>query len=176
MDIWVPIAADACDGPVHGCGSGRWLNLLLRLFIAYLILAALCWIELGFRKKSVDVEAKVELAGAGPKNTVWVRYHFRDPVTGKPRMGTEVVNPDRAPVGQTAIVEYIPGEYPWSRLKSEARPGLPSFFFWLNVIFAAAFAGLLGYIAWEANHPLVKRKRVRIPYHPDPSRKRWNIA
>jgi hypothetical protein len=176
MDAWVPIASDACSGPVHGCGSGRWLGLFFRLLIAYLILAALCWIELGFRDKSVDVEANFEIAGAGPKNTVWVRYHFRDPVTGKPRMGTEVVHPDRVPAGQTTTVEYIPGEFPSSRLKSEARPEIPPIFFWLNVVFVTGLAGLIGYIAWEANRPLVKRKRGRIPYHPNPSRKRWNIG
>jgi hypothetical protein len=177
---WVHAAADFC-GPDYGCGSGRWMRLTVKLVIAYFTLAALCWIELKFRQQSIDLEARVEIVGDGPRKcgspaTLRVRYHFHDPLTGKPRMNTELVNRDRAPVLGTATVEYVPGEYPMSRLKSEAHPAAPSIFLWVNAVFFSGVAGLLGYIAWEANRPIGGRKRRRIPWHPDTSPKRWTIV
>lgn len=179
-ELWVDTAGDYCSSDL-GCGRGLWYRLAFRLFIVYLFLATLCWIELKFRKESIEVDARFEIVGSGPShrgtcNSVNVRYNFTDPVTGKPRMNTEVVRMDRVPSGRITTVEYIPGEYPWSRLKSEAYTGTPALFLWVNVIFFTGVVGLIGYIAWEANHPIGGRKRHRIPRNPVRSPKRWTIA
>ncbi len=155
------------DSALSSCGDGptpaTWSRLFLKLGVAYVALAALSCTECSFRDQSVEVEGRVEPVGAGPKpNTLMVRYHFTDPVTHKPRMNTTRLPVHLVPNTPTAIVQYIPGEMPSSRLKVETRSEMPSVFFWVNVVFGVAAMGLIGYIAWEANHPIQRpRNRCR---------------
>ena len=69
-------------------------------------------------------------------------------------MNTVTVPERLAPAGPLASIEYISGQYPSSRLKSQARPEIASVFFWLNVILLGSIAGLIGYIVWEAHCPI----------------------
>ncbi|HET6425623.1 MAG TPA: hypothetical protein VFG20_18180 [Planctomycetaceae bacterium] len=159
-DSWADSALESCN---DGCGDVRWIRLTLKIIIAYISLAALSCAECAFRDESVEVEGLVEAIGRGPKpHMVLVRYEFTDPVTHRPRVSTTHLPERLVPKTQTATVQYIAGDMPSSRLKIETRTTVPSVFFWVNVVFAIAVTGLLGYLAWEANHPIPRpRNRVR---------------
>lgn len=145
------IAADCCS---HDYGRPSWGRVIFKLVVLYGMLATACWIECRFRSQGIELDASVEIVGGGPKNSRLVRYRFQDPMTGLPRMNTVSVPEHMAPQTQNVRIEYIPGTYPTSRLKSSALPWTPSLFFWINVVFFTAAAGVIGFVAWEANHPL----------------------
>lgn len=145
------IAADCCS---HDFGRPSWGRVIFKLVVLYGMLATACWIECRFRSQGIELDASVEIVGGGPKNSRLVRYRFQDPMTGLPRMNTVSVPEHMAPQTQNVRIEYIPGTYPTSRLKSSALPWTPSLFFWINVVFFTAAAGVIGFVAWEANHPL----------------------
>ncbi len=157
-DGWVDVASGLCEPDYQRQTPVR---LVIKLIVLYIVFAAVCWGESLFRRHGIELEATVETVGAGPKGDRRIRYHFRDPVTGMARMNTVSVREDLAPRGQTALIEYIPGDVPSSRLKIQARPYVISVFFWLNVVLLSAIGGLLGYIAWEANRPIARSSERR---------------
>jgi len=151
LDGWADCATDYCS---HDSGRPTWSRLAIKLFLAYLILAAACWTESRFRKEGIELEARVELVGQGPKGSQLVRYHFRDPMTGTPRMNTVGLPRNQELPKRTALIEYIPGEFPSSRLKIQARPYCINLFVWMNIVFIAAATGFIIYVAREANRPI----------------------
>ena len=90
-------------------------------------LAAMCYTESRFRKHAIELVARTEVIGAGPKCSQLIRYHFHDPVTGAARMNTVTIPRNQKPPSATALIEYIPGEYPTIRLNEQARPACISF-------------------------------------------------
>ena len=151
FDGVMDVGADYCS---HDCGRPSWGRVVFKLVVLYLMLATACWVECRFRGQGIELDASAEIVGAGPKNSRLVRFRFQDPTTGLPRMNTVSVPEHLAPQAQTVRIEYIPGQYPTSRLKSSAVPWMPSLFFWVNVVFFTAVAGVIGFVAWEANHPI----------------------
>jgi hypothetical protein len=159
-DGWTDIGTDYCSQ--HDCRPTAW-KLVIRLVIMYAILATMSLCESRFRSRGIELEARVETVGAAPKGGLLVRYHFRDPVSGLPRMNTVTVPKNLAPQGPTAPIEYIPGEYPTSRLKSQAKPVITTVFFWLNAILLAGIAGVIGFIVWEGHRPIRRSSERRCP-------------
>ena len=165
-DNWADHALDQCGSDYGRPLSGRFL---FKLVFVYIILGTMCHTEQLFRAHSLEVEAKVETVGEvrgggrRPQECLLIRYHYHDPATGQLRQNTVQVPKTRSPVGPTTTIEYIPGQPPRTRLKEQARPILISVFFWLNVLFALAIAGLIGMIAWEANHPIARSSERRSP-------------
>ncbi len=159
-DTCADSALDSCSDGVGCITRGR---LVLKIAIAYVALAALCWMERDFRFHSQEVEGRIEIVGTVPKNNMTrVRYHFTDPVTHQSRMNTTALPAHLVPRTQTAVVQYIPGDFPSSRLKIETRSGIPPLFFWLNVVFGMGIVGFVSYLAWEAHRPIPRPKnRVR---------------
>jgi hypothetical protein len=157
LDGWTDVALDRCGSDYGRPSSGR---LLFKLVMLYIVLAVLCHSECLFRKHAIELEAKVETigevrcGGRRPQTCMLIRYHYRDPITGKPRFNTVTVPKNLSPAGPAATIEYIPGEPPSTRLKAQARPAVISIFFWVNVVLLTAIAGVIGCIAWEANHPI----------------------
>ncbi len=151
------VATDFC---AHDCGRPSWGRLVLKSVVLYVILATACYIECRFRRESIELDASVEIVGGGPKNNRVVRYCFRDPTNGLPRMNTVTVPEHLSPKTTTARIEYIPGVYPTSRLKSSSLPWAPSVFGVVNALFFGGIACVIGSVIWEANHPL-PGKRIR---------------
>ena len=151
LDGWADTLADCSS---NHCGRPSWSKVVCRLVLLYLVMAAMCYTETRFRKHGIELQARTEVIGAGPKCSKLVRYHFHDPVTGIARMNTVTIPRHQNPPGATALIEYIPGEYPTSRLKDQARPGCVSFFFWMNIVYFACVVGFIGYLAYEANRPI----------------------
>lgn len=141
-------------------GRQKWPGIVIRLILLYLVLAGACWTESQFRSHGIDVEAKIEVIGVGPKETQLVRYTYPDPTTNLPRMNTVTLGRGVKVPGAIDIIEYIPGEYPTSRLKIQARPLAFSLFAWLNVIYAGCVMGFLWYLARQANRP-IRRRPIR---------------
>jgi len=169
LDSWNDLAVDYCCSDAGPPRSGR---LLLKLIIFYIVLAALCHTECLFRQHGIELEAKVETVGQvrtggrHPRDCLLVRYHFSDPFTGKPRFNTVTIPKNHAPTGTTATIVYVAGEPPSTRLKIQERPFVIDLFFWVNVIFLAAIAVVIGRIAWEANHPIQRSSERRVPVLP----------
>lgn len=151
FDGAMDFGADYCS---HDCGRPSWGRVVFKLVVLYVMLATACWIECRFRGQGIELDASAEVVGPGPKNTRLVRYRFQDPTTGLPRMNTVRVAEHMTPQTQTVRIEYIPGLYPTSRLKSLAVPWMPNLFFWVNAVFFTVLAGVIGFVAWEANHPI----------------------
>ena len=144
-------------------GSSWRFRITIRLVIAYIVLAIASFAESQFCSRGMELEARIETVGQAGNGDLRIRYHFRDPLTGAPRMNTVVVHDDQVPRGQSATIEYIPGEMPTSRLKSQARPQVLHWFFWVNVVFVAGIAGMVGFIAWEGMRPIPKSSERRCP-------------
>lgn len=157
LDSFMDFGADYCS---NDYGRPSWGRVLFKLAVLYLMLATACWVECRFRREGIELDGSVETVGSGPKNLRLVRYRFRDPTTGLPRMNTVYVPEHMTPETQTVRIEYIPGIYPTSRLKSSALSSAPSIFFCINVVFALVVAGVVGFVAWEANHP-IPSNRIR---------------
>ena len=145
------VAADVCS---NDSGRPTLWRLVIKLVIVYAILAMISLAESRFRAQGIELQANVETIGRNLKGELLVRYHFRDPVTGLTRMNTVTVPEHLAPRGLVATIEYIPCEYPSSRLKGQARPEIASVFFWVNVVLLSSIASLIGYIIWEMHHPI----------------------
>jgi hypothetical protein len=155
-------AVGCCE---HDCGRPSWSKLALRLAVLYVVLASMCWVESRFRNQGVVVRGTADIVGGGPKNTRLVRYQFHDPQSGALRVNTVTVPECAAPKTAAVAIEYIPGEYPRSRLLTQARPEAIPIFFWVNIVFGIGALGLVGYLAWEANHTLPRestRQRARM--------------
>ncbi len=149
----------------HDCGRPSWGRVAFKLALLYVALASLCWIESRFRQHGIQVQGTAEIVGGGPKNTRLVRYQFHDPQTGALRVNTVTVPESAAPKSAAVAIEYLPGEYPRSRLRAQARPEAIPIFFWVNIVFGIGVLGLVGYLAWEANHTLPRestRQRARM--------------
>ena len=157
LDGWIENVADCSS---NDFGRPTWLKVFIRLFLLYLVLAAMCYTESRFRKHAIELVARTEVIGAGPKCSQLIRYHFHDPVTGAARMNTVTIPRNQKPPSATALIEYIPGEYPTSRLKEQARPGSITIFYWMNLVYCACAAGFIGYLAWEANRPICRTSRA----------------
>lgn len=156
--------ADFSGSFAHGDQGLSWpYRIMTRLVIAYILLSVSSYAESQFRSRGIELEARVETVGQDRNGGLRIRYHFRDPVTEAPRMNTVVVPDNQVPTGQTATIEYIPGEIPTSRLKSQARPQVLHWFFWVNVVFVAGIAGMVGFIAWEGMRPIPKSSERRCP-------------
>ncbi len=147
-----------CDCSSNYFGRHSWSKVVCRLVLLYLVMAGLCYTETRFRKHGIELQARTEVIGAGPKCSKLVRYHFHDPVSGIARMNTVTIPRHQNLPGATALIEYIPGEYPTSRLKDQARPGCVSFFFWMNIVYFSGVTALIVYLAYEANRP-IRRSR-----------------
>jgi len=149
-----------CDGDIDFCGGdfttydghASWGRVLFKLVILYVMVGFFCWEELYFRRSGISVNAQVEIAGNLPRGGFKVRYRFIAPDTGQSHFNTVTVREDEKPVGNTATVQYIPGENSRSRLASQAQPGMVTFFVWWNGIMAAVVVGYIGYAAWEYHH------------------------
>jgi hypothetical protein len=167
LDGFTDFAIGYCDHDVGRPSLGR---LIPKIIVAYLLITAMFLTESQFRKHGIDLEARVEtigetkLQGKCAGTGLLVRYHFRDPVTGQPRMNTVALPRHLAPTTQMATIEYIPGEYPTSRLKVQQRPIIFSIYFWINAIFMTVIIGLIGCVAWQAHHPIPRssERRVRL--------------
>lgn len=157
FDSFMDFGADCCS---NDYGRPSWGRVLFKLAVLYLMLATACWVECRFRREGIELDASAETVGIGKNNSRLVRYRFRDPTTGMSRMNTVSVPEHMAPETQTIRIEYIPGIYPTSRLKSPALSSAPSIFFCINVIFVLVVVGVVGGVAWEANHS-IPGKRIR---------------
>ena len=157
FDSFMDSGADCCS---NDYGRPSWGRVYFKLAVLYLMLATACWVECRFRREGIELDGSVETVGMGPKNSRLVRYRFRDPTTGLPRMNTVYVPEHLAPETKTVRIEYIPGIYPTSRLKSSALTSAPSIFFCINVVFALVMLSVVGSVAWEANHP-ISSNRIR---------------
>lgn len=152
-------------GAFNDCDDGippLW-RIAVRLVVGYVMLAAATLAEYQFRTRGIELEARCEIVGETKGGGLRVRYYFNDPVTHRPRMNTVTVSEDQAPEGQTTLIEYIPGDMPGSRLKSQARPTIGWIFFWANVIALSGLTAFIGYIAWESRRPIPKSSQRRCP-------------
>ncbi len=151
------------DAMGNDCGRPSWGKVIFKALLLYMILAGFCWMECLFRDKGIEVDGTAEVIGAvnvKGRNLAVVRYHFRDPVSGQPRMNTVHLGEHSVPTTPVVKVEYVPGDFPSSRLKQMAHPMLPGFFFWVHVIFFVGLAAFIGWIALDANQP-IKGNRIR---------------
>ncbi len=162
---WTDAGLDYCSSCNGRRGSTR---LLLKLIILYIILAVLSQTESLFRRSAIELTARIEpvgevrRGGRHPQQCMLIRYHFSDPVIAKPRQNTVTVPKHDAPTGATATIEYISGEPPMTRLKSQARPILEPFFFWVNITLLSLIAGVIGWVAWEAHSPIPRSSERRV--------------
>ena len=166
------MVGDWTDAGFDYCGScNRRLSparLLFKLIILYIILAVLAQAESQFRRRAIELTARIEpvgevrRGGRHPQQCMLIRYHYSDPVTAKPRQNTVTVPKHDAPTGPTAVIEYISGEPPMTRLKSQARPILEPVFFWVNITLLSLIAGVIGWIAWEAHSPIPRSSERRV--------------
>lgn len=165
MDGWADLAIDHCTSD---CYRPTSLKLLLRLIVLYLVLAALCHAEYLFRETSIEIEGTAETVGDVQKrvgrnsvNASLVRYHYRDPISGRPRFNTVTVPGNQTPSGRVTI-EYIAGEPPRTRLKQQAAPVLIHVFFWGNAVLLTAIAGTIGWVAWDFRRPIARSEQRRV--------------
>ncbi|MCA8988448.1 MAG: hypothetical protein KDA78_12435 [Planctomycetaceae bacterium] len=144
------LASNVGDSP-----TSRLAGLTFKLFILYLILGFFCWNELRFDWYGNVTEGEiVSVQESFHRRTRinLVKYEYHPPETGKrmthtTRMGINI-NISPGP----AVIQYIGGENPQSRLLREAHPVMVTVFVWANVIIAVVIASIIGYAVWLCHH------------------------
>lgn len=143
-----------------GCATERpWVRLGIKLVLFYAFVAFCCWSEVRYRS-AVELTADIELVRPHIRKRnacVDVRYTFRDPETGERRGNTVTIPEDDRPSGTTAVIQYLPGDSPESRLAVQARPWMMTVFVATNCGLLAIVVGYVGYLAWEFHHDPLRR-------------------
>lgn len=154
------------------CSGNFWGRLILKLSIIYVVCGIWAWDELRYRAEGTELTAKAQVVGEVRQCGRWgchdnslVRYEFRDPKTGTLRHNTVTVPKKIAPDSGTAQIQFLPGEYPQSRLLSQARPSSVWAFGIMSVMLLVACLGFIGHAAWLANRKyLTPQQRMMVAY------------
>ena len=156
--------ADASEGQTATkCKFVAWL------VIFDVLLGWCCWTELRYRS-SVELPAQFSVIGNvvhhgrhGSREMHCLRYTFRDPQTDLRRQNTVEILPSMVPAGQQVMIQYLPGEYPRSRLVIQAKPVVVTVFFSINAVLALIGVGGLAWLSREAQTKLPRGVRSVTP-------------
>lgn len=147
--------------------SGFWLRIAIKVAIVYAMFGFFYWEEIRFQTAGMRLEGRVvEMYAVGDRQAgLLIKYDFHDPLTGTRRHDAAEIGEALRPTTDVVAVEYIPGEFPRSRLAMESRPGVKWVFLGMTATFGTTVLMLLGYLAWEANHkPLTRQQRAVAAY------------
>lgn len=165
---------DCYDATFEFADASEWQAVSKGKLVAWLVILDIlfgwcCWTELKYRG-AMELPAKFAVVGSvthcdrhGSHELHCLRYTFRDPHTGQRRQNTVHIPPSLVPQGQEVMIQYLPGEYPRSRLALQARPVVVTVFYVINGVFVVACASVLVWLAAEAKRKLPRGVRSFTP-------------
>ncbi len=156
--------ANASEGQATTKGK-----LVAWLLILDLLLGWCSWSELKYQG-AMELPANFKVVGSvthcdrhGSHELHSLRYTFRDPQTGQPRQNTVHIPPSQVPQGQEVMIQYLPGEYPRSRMAIQAKPAVVTIFLSINAVLVLIGVGGLVWLSQEAHGKLPRGVRSITP-------------
>ncbi len=164
---------DATIGFADASQGQAWTKTkLIAWFVIFdVLLSWCCWTELKYRG-AMELPAIFKVVGSvthgdrhGSRKLHCLRYTFRDPRTGQPRQNTVHIPPSQVPLGQEVMIQFLPGEYPRSRLAIQAKPAVVTIFLSINAVLVLVGVGGLVWLSREAQAKLPRGVRSLTPIH-----------
>jgi hypothetical protein len=147
------------DLQIHG--RPTWTKVLVRLVVLYVVMMYLCWREVRYANRGIELPAVVEVVQLKPRGGARVRYSFIDPGDHRVRHNTQMVGGNAPPAGSRVTIQVIHGDTTSSRLKSSANPVLIWVFYSVTALLLLSVTALLVYWSREAHRrPLTRQQRA----------------